>query len=73
METKLEKQIDYFNKHNDVDFFKVLTFLNLSYLNEELYPRIHNNNENIVHEEYCSAIFGGNILTHGSMMIRKNV
>lgn len=70
IETKLEKQINYFENNADVDFLGTHAF-NLSYLSEDLYDNIFDSNTNINHEDICSSIFGQNILTHGSMMIRK--
>jgi glycosyltransferase involved in cell wall biosynthesis len=70
IETKLEKQIEYFNSHDDVDFLGTHAF-NLGYLGGDLYDSVFDVNTNITNQDICSSIFGGNVLTHGSMMIRK--
>ena len=71
---KLERQVNYM-KNNDVDFLGTLSWY-INGLNEEpLYPNyfLNYNPQPFceTHEEIKNSIFNGNVLTHGSMLVKK--
>ena len=68
VETKLEKQIDYFKK-NDVDFLGTHA-LNRELNNEVFFDSCFNSNDYLNHNEIEKIIDFENVLTHGSMMIK---
>ena len=71
IDTKLEKQLDFYETRDDVDFLGTQSW------------NIWNDNESVIsesclklntyetHEELSNALLSSNVLTHGSMMIRK--
>lgn len=67
--TKLEKQVNYI-QNNDVDFLGTHCW-NTNSDDENLFPSCFNNNENITHLDILNKIFTENVLTHGSMLIKK--
>jgi len=69
VETKLEKQIDYFKK-NDVDFLGTQA-LNRSLDEEGVFNSCFGIDQYLEHEDIKDVIFNQNVLTHGSMMIKK--
>ena len=69
VETKLEKQIDYFKK-NDVDFLGTQA-LNRSLDKEGVFNSCFGIDQYLEHEDIKDVIFNQNVLTHGSMMIKK--
>ena len=69
VETKLEKQIDYFKK-NDVDFLGTHA-LNRNLGSNNFFDSCFGINQYIEHDEIKFVIFNENVLTHGSMMIKK--
>ena len=69
--TKLEQQIKYI-KNNDVDFLGTHCWnINSTDDDNNLFPSCFNNNHNITHLEISNKISTENILTHGSMLIKK--
>ena len=66
---KLEKQIDFI-KNNDVDFLGTHAW-NRHYGSDKLIQSCFDSSTNITHEEIKNKIFSENILTHGSMMVKK--
>ena len=70
VETKLEKQIDYFKK-NDVDFLGTHA-LNRELNNEVFFDSCFNSNDYLNHNEIKKIIDFENVLTHGSMMIKTD-
>ena len=68
--TKLEQQIKYI-KNNDVDFLGTHCWNINSTDDNSLFPSCFDNNHNITHLEISNKIFTENILTHGSMLIKK--
>lgn len=69
VETKLEKQIDYFIKNN-VDFLGTHA-LNRNLGSNNFFDSCFGINQYIEHDEIKFVIFNENVLTHGSMMIKK--
>jgi glycosyltransferase involved in cell wall biosynthesis len=70
IETKLEEQI-LFIENNHVDFLGTHAW-NINRNDDyNLFPSCFDNDSFISHEEIKNKIFYENILTHGSMMIRK--
>lgn len=72
--TKLEEQVKYIETNN-VDFLGTKSWY-IDGLNEEnLYPNWYLTNEDTPfcenHEDIKSKIFESNVLTHGSMLVRK--
>jgi glycosyltransferase involved in cell wall biosynthesis len=72
--TKLEEQVNYI-VNNQVDFLGTKSWY-IDGLNEEnLYPNWYLTNEDTPfcenHEDIKSKIFESNVLTHGSMLVRK--
>lgn len=67
--TKLEKQIDYFKK-NDVDFLGTHA-LNRDLDKEGVFNSCFGIDQYLEHEDIKDVIFNQNVLTHGSMMIKK--
>ena len=70
-EDKLEKQINYFI-NNDVDFLGTHA-LNRNIGSDNFFDSCFNNNQYLEHDEIKNVIFLENVLTHGSMMIKKKV
>lgn len=70
--TKLEEQI-LFIKNNDVDFLGTHSWNINRDDDDNLFPSCFDNNLFLSHDEIKNKIFYENILTHGSMMIKKNV
>lgn len=71
---KLEMQVDYITK-NDVDFLGTKAWY-IGGLNEtDLYPNWYLNNEETPfcesHEDIKDKLFQSNVLTHGSMLVKK--
>jgi glycosyltransferase involved in cell wall biosynthesis len=71
IEDKLEKQINYFMK-NDVDFLGTHA-LNRNIGKSIFFNSCFKDNQYLEHEEIKNVIFLQNVLTHGSMMIKKKV
>ena len=69
VENKLEKQIDYFI-NNNVDFLGTHT-LNRNLGSNNFFDSCFGINQYIEHDEIKFVIFNENVLTHGSMMIKK--
>lgn len=70
--TKLEQQVNYI-QNNEVDFLGTHCW-NINSTNDDiLFPSCFDNNHNITHLEISNKIFTENILTHGSMLIKKNI
>ena len=69
VEDKLEKQINYFN-NNDVDFLGTHA-LNRDLGSNNFFDSCFGVDQYIEHDEIKFAIFNENVLTHGSMMIKK--
>jgi glycosyltransferase involved in cell wall biosynthesis len=74
MPNKIQKQIDYIN-NNNVDFLGTKSWY-IDGLNEtDLYPNFFLNYDEHpyceTHEEIKKNIFNSNVLTHGSMIIKK--
>ena len=69
LENKLEKQIEYFEK-NDVDFLGTHA-LNRNIGKSIFFNSCFKDNQYLEHEEIKNVIFLQNVLTHGSMMIKK--
>lgn len=66
---KIEKQLEYFD-NNDVDFLG--THCWNKYLSTKQYKvSCFKVNENVTHKEISDKINDGNVMTHGSMMIKK--
>jgi glycosyltransferase involved in cell wall biosynthesis len=70
-EDKLEKQINCFI-NNDVDFLGTHS-LNRYAGDNDFFNSCFNNNQYLEHDEIKNVIFLENVLTHGSMMIKKKV
>lgn len=68
--TKLEKQIEYI-KNNEIDFIGTHCWNINGIYDNILFPSCFNINDNITHSEISDKIFTENILTHGSMLIKK--
>jgi len=67
---KLEKQM-LFISENDVDFLGTLAF-NIQGTDESnIFNSCFNQGEYVTHEDIRKVIFNQNVLTHGSMIIRK--
>ena len=71
VEDKLEKQINCFI-NSDVDFLGTHA-LNRHIGNNNFFNSCFNNNQYLEHDEIKNVIFLENVLTHGSMMIKKKV
>ena len=71
VENKLEKQIDYFI-NNNVDFLGTHS-LNRNLESNNFFDSCFGINQYIEHDEIKNVIFLENVLTHGSMMIKKKV
>jgi len=69
VEEKLEKQINYFN-NNDVDFLGTHA-LNRNLGSNNFFDSCFAIDQYLEHEDIKSVIFKENVLTHGSMMIKK--
>jgi len=69
MPTKIEKQINYIN-NNNVDFLGTKAWY-INNLDEETYLDLGSASFRETHEDIKNHIFNGNVLTHGSMMIKK--
>jgi glycosyltransferase involved in cell wall biosynthesis len=69
--TKLEQQVNYI-KNNEVDFLGTHCWNINSNDDDNLFPSCFNNFHNITHSDISNKIFTENILTHGSMLIKKN-
>jgi len=69
VENKLEKQIDYFI-NNNVDFLGTHT-LNRNLESNNFFDSCFGINQYIEHDEIKFDIYNKNVLTHGSMMIKK--
>jgi glycosyltransferase involved in cell wall biosynthesis len=67
---KLEKQINYI-LNNSVDFLGTHSWNINKNDDENLFPSCFDVNENISHNEIQNKIYNENVLTHGSMLIRK--
>ena len=67
--TKLQKQIDYITE-KEVDFLGTHSF-NKYYDQNYLFPSCFDNLSYLTHSEIEEIIKNKNVLTHGSMMIRK--
>ena len=68
--TKLEQQVNYI-QNNDVDFLGTHCW-NINSIDDDiLFPSCFDNNHNITHLEISNKIFTENILTHGTMLIKK--
>jgi glycosyltransferase involved in cell wall biosynthesis len=68
--TKLEEQISFI-KNNNVDFLGTHSWNINENDDNNLFPSCFDNNLFLSHDEIKSKIFYENILTHGSMMIKK--
>jgi glycosyltransferase involved in cell wall biosynthesis len=68
--TKLEQQVNYI-KNNEVDFLGTHCWNINGDDDENLFPSCFNDKNNITHLEISNKIFTENILTHGSMLIKK--
>ena len=72
--TKLEEQVKYI-ENNNVDFLGTKAWYINSTNEEVLYPNWYLNNEETPfcesHDDIKSKIFESNVLTHGSMLVRK--
>lgn len=66
---KLEKQMSFINE-NDVDFLGTLSW-NVHGTNESNKYHGFREGEYVTHEDIKKIIFNENVLTHGSMIIRK--
>lgn len=71
VEDKLEKQINYFN-NNDVDFLGTHA-LNRYVGDNNFFNSCFSDNQYLEHDEIKNVIFLENVLTHGSMMVKKKV
>jgi glycosyltransferase involved in cell wall biosynthesis len=69
VEDKLEKQINYFN-YNEVDFLGTHA-LNRTLDEDGFFNSCFGIDQYLEHEDIKDAIFNQNVLTHGSMMIKK--
>lgn len=70
--TKLEKQIDFFTK-NDVDFLGTQSW-NINGIDEHnIFESCFKLGENETHDDIKNKIFTENFLTHGSMMIKMDL
>lgn len=70
VENKLEVQIDFFEK-NEVDFLGTQSWYVAGHgENDELLESLFKLGTNETHEDLIKVIFGENVLTHGSMMIK---
>lgn len=69
--TKLEQQVNYIG-NNEVDFLGTHCWNINGNDDENLFPSCFNNFHNITHSDISNKIFTENILTHGSMLIKKN-
>ena len=69
--TKIERQIEYLNKNNDIDFIGT----HRQHIDAHDDTKIHNSdfdvNSYITHSEIENKLPTENILTHGSMLMRK--
>ena len=70
--TKLEQQINYI-QNNDVDFLGTHCWNINSNDDNNLFLSCFDNTQNITHSDISSKIFTENVLTHGSMLIKKNI
>jgi glycosyltransferase EpsE len=68
--TKLEQQVNYI-QNNDVDFLGTHCWNINSTDDNNLFPSCFDNNHNITHLDISNKISTENILTHGSMLIKK--
>jgi len=68
--TKLEQQVNYI-KNNEVDFLGTHCWNINGDDDENLFPSCFNDKNNITQLEISNKIFTENILTHGSMLIKK--
>lgn len=71
MPEKLEKQINFLQSHPNVDFLGTQAW-NKNINNHDLYPSIFELGEYETHKDISNIIHDKNILTHGSMLIRKS-
>lgn len=71
VEDKLEKQINCFI-NSDVDFLGTHS-LNRHIGDNNFFNSCFNNDQYLDHDEIKNVIFSENVLTHGSMMIKKKV
>lgn len=69
--TKLEQQVNYI-ENNEVDFLGTHCWNINGNDDDNLFPSCFNNFHNITHSDISNKIFTENILTHGSMLIKKN-
>jgi glycosyltransferase involved in cell wall biosynthesis len=68
---KLEKQVNYI-QNNEVDFLGTHCW-NINGMDDgNIFPSCFDNNHNITHLEISNKIFNENVLTHGSMLIKKS-
>ena len=68
---KLEKQVSFINE-NDVDFLGTLSW-NIQGLNEsQVFPSCFNEGEFVTHEDIKKIIYSQNVLTHGSMIVKRD-
>jgi len=68
---KIEKQLEYYETHDDVDFLGTQSWVINKDDEQNLHESCFKLNTNETHEELSSILFGENVLTHGSLMIRK--
>jgi teichuronic acid biosynthesis glycosyltransferase TuaG len=71
LETKLEKQLEFFEK-NDVDFLGTLCYNIFGSEGTELFDSCFKIGDYETHSQIENIIYGQNILTHGSMMIKMD-
>jgi glycosyltransferase involved in cell wall biosynthesis len=68
---KIEKQLHYI-ENNEIDFLATHAW-NITGINDDnLLPSCFDVNDNITHLDIFNKIFSENVLTHGSMLVRKN-
>ena len=70
-DSKLEKQLDYFEIHDEVDFLGTHCWNIWNNNDGNLSESCFKLNTYETHEEIASSLSSSNILTHGSVMVRK--
>lgn len=70
MSDKLLKQVEYIKK-NDIDFLGTLAFNRIG-RNNNYYDSCFKINQYVSHNDIKNVIFKENVLTHGSMLIKKS-
>jgi glycosyltransferase involved in cell wall biosynthesis len=68
---KIEKQLHYL-ENNEIDFLGTHAWNIIGINDDNLLPSCFDVNDNITHLDIFNKIFSENVLTHGSMLVRKN-